>query len=373
MIKAEYFKKALCGEFRESGAQAISLPEEDPAIFHFLVAFLYEGRYQSIKSVASVLGKWDGALVRRKIFMSGLDQEAAKGKGKDAGAGARGDGSDSDGSSSSASMISNDSVRSRRRHLRRQRREARHLERLREKHPGFHRPECRCPQCLARSGPPCWACGAPRSVAPRLLPPGSRPPGRRPGAAHGVHHIHVQALPPQGVLPPPPPETGSDRRGGHASDDANSERIRGEDMRTWLLAYELSVDVYICANKFLMDDCKAAVARECIDMLETAGADAAQPRVLQLCRKLYGGLSEADPLLKMIFARVGFLQPLMWRRFGEVTSDFLVGNPEVGALILRETAARREEDFVGQVLPSMERGWSRTPAEALRLQGLSRF
>lgn len=57
LIRAEYFKKALCGEFRESEAQAISLPEEDPAVFHFLIAFLYEGRYQSIKSVASVLGK----------------------------------------------------------------------------------------------------------------------------------------------------------------------------------------------------------------------------------------------------------------------------------------------------------------------------
>lgn len=55
LIKAEFFKKALCGEFRESEAQAIELPEEDPAIFHFVVAFLYENKYVPIQAAATVL------------------------------------------------------------------------------------------------------------------------------------------------------------------------------------------------------------------------------------------------------------------------------------------------------------------------------
>jgi hypothetical protein len=57
LLKSEYFERALCGDFRESGTQSIDLPEENPAIFHFLVAYLYEGRYEPIKPAASVLGK----------------------------------------------------------------------------------------------------------------------------------------------------------------------------------------------------------------------------------------------------------------------------------------------------------------------------
>lgn len=133
-------------------------------------------------------------------------------------------------------------------------------------------------------------------------------------------------------------------------------RISGEDLRTWLLAYELNIDVYILANKYLLDGFKTEVARAAIDMLETAGPDAAVPRVLFLCRKLYEGLPENDSLLKMIFARVGFLQP--WRHAPDETQDFLLGNPEIAPLLLREMAARREEDPVsGRALPSMERPW----------------
>jgi len=56
LLKSEYFEKALCGDFQESETQSIDLPEEDPAIFHFLIAYLYEGRYEPIKPAAAVLG-----------------------------------------------------------------------------------------------------------------------------------------------------------------------------------------------------------------------------------------------------------------------------------------------------------------------------
>jgi hypothetical protein len=156
--------------------------------------------------------------------------------------------------------------------------------------------------------------------------------------------------------------------GDNSADEDGNNRIRGEDLRTWLLAYELNIDVYICANKFLMDGFKAAIAREVINMLETAGTDAAQPQVLHTCTKLYTGLNESDPLLRMVFARMGFLQPLMWRRFADETADFLHGHPEIGALILRETATRREYDHGERNLPSMEKGWSITPIEAFRVR-----
>lgn len=125
-------------------------------------------------------------------------------------------------------------------------------------------------------------------------------------------------------------------------------------MRTWLIAYELNIDVYICANKFLLDDFKTKIARVIIDMLETAGADAAQIEVMQLCTKLYDGISDNDPLLKMVFARIGFLQTTLWRKAPLETNEFLVENPEIGALILKEMAVRGETDLRSG-LPSMER------------------
>lgn len=58
LTRSEYFRKALYGDFREAEDQAVDLPEEDPAIFSFVVAFLYEGTYVPIKSAASVLGEF---------------------------------------------------------------------------------------------------------------------------------------------------------------------------------------------------------------------------------------------------------------------------------------------------------------------------
>lgn len=125
-------------------------------------------------------------------------------------------------------------------------------------------------------------------------------------------------------------------------------------MRTWLIAYELNIEVYICANKYLLDDFKPKIARVIIDMLETAGCDAAQIEVLQLCTKLYDGISDNDPLLKMVFARIGFLQSTMWRKSPTETNQFLVENPEIGALILKEMAIRGETDLRSGI-PSMEK------------------
>jgi hypothetical protein len=171
-----------------------------------------------------------------------------------------------------------------------------------------------------------------------------------PGRPRNYPHAPFQGPPP----PPPPPPAGGWR--------IPEARILGEDLRTWLLAYELNIDVYIMANKYLMEGFKREVAKATIDMLETAGADAAVPQVLQLCSKLRHGLPESDPLLKMVFARIGFLQSLLWRKEPESTADFLHENPEVAAIILRETIVRREEEYSGGTLPSMEPPWS-TPYE----------
>lgn len=123
-------------------------------------------------------------------------------------------------------------------------------------------------------------------------------------------------------------------------------------------------------------------------MLESAGTDAAVPPVLFLCKRLWEGLPESDPLPKMVFARVGFLQPWRSRSSGyvygsgnrdgdnggngerinengkrsrsgqsdeegmttgkemdEEIGDWLHQNPEIVTAVLVEMAARREEDF----------------------------
>ncbi|KAI1768238.1 hypothetical protein GGR53DRAFT_433550 [Hypoxylon sp. FL1150] len=326
LLKAEFFRKALCGEFRESEAQAIDLPEENPAIFHFVVAFLYENKYVPIRPAAAVLIPDELARPRQ-----GEDEHA---------------GSESD--SSLSNLSDSSTAQTQRRRDRRRRRAERHWDRMNRKHPGSHRLGCSCRQCLARGGPPCWNCAAPR------FPPQPQPnvPGIVIMDAGPPRQRNHRRRRPNRHRPPSPPEPppGS---GNNSNSTDRGDRIQGQDLTTWLLTYELNIDVYICANKFLLDDFKRAVARATIDQLETAGADAAQIEVLHLCAKLYQGLPESDPLLRMVFARVGFLNPHMWRQAPEDTADFFHAHPEVSALIFKETLVRRELEH--NELPAMER------------------
>jgi hypothetical protein len=136
--------------------------------------------------------------------------------------------------------------------------------------------------------------------------------------------------------------------------------MTAEDLRTWLMAYELSVDVYVCAERYLMNDFKACIAIYITENFEIAGMDAAQPTVLSCCRKLYDGVPSSDILLRKVFARVGFLLARLWKHFPEETHNFFMENPEVGGLIMKETMDRREED-AGDELPAMERMFEPEP------------
>lgn len=130
--------------------------------------------------------------------------------------------------------------------------------------------------------------------------------------------------------------------------------MTSEDMRTWLMAYDLTVDVYICADRYCMNEFKECIAKHITDYLETAGLDAAQPLVLECCKKLHAGLTNNDVLLKKVFARVGFLLSRLWKNFPEETQLFWMDNPEVGVLIMKETMERREIES-GDNLPAMDR------------------
>lgn len=308
----------------EASSQTLDLPEEDPAVFHFLVAYLYENTYVPTKALSTVLIP---------------DEDKGKGREEDT----NGSSPDSDSDSSSSSALSDSSARSRQRRERHRRRAEREAERLRQKHPGMHRPQCSCPTCMVNLQP-CFSCGFTSRVPQTNFLPAPPPVIPVPGVRS---HRHRRRGPDGRVLPgtvaPPTRPTLYDL-----------SRIKGEDMRTWLIAYAFNLDVYICANKFLLADFKQKIARVTIDMLETAGSDAATIEVLELCTKLYDGVSDKDPLLKMIFARVGFLQTTLWRKAPLETNDFLIENPEVAALVLKEMAIRGEGDLRSG-MPSMEK------------------
>lgn len=154
--------------------------------------------------------------------------------------------------------------------------------------------------------------------------------------------------------PPGPRDRRRESRNNTLDEPPADERMTQEDLRTWSIAYSISVDVYVCAERYLMQDFKSCVAAFVINNFEVAGSDAALPSVLNSCKTLYGGVSSMDPLLKKIFARVGFLQARLWKRYPEETSNFFMENPELSTLILKEMAERREED-VKDDLPAMDR------------------
>lgn len=61
-----------------------------------------------------------------------------------------------------------------------------------------------------------------------------------------------------------------------------------------------------------------------------------------------------DPLLKKVFARVGFLQARLWKNFPEETQIFFTENPDLAISIMKEMVERREEDKHDS-LPPMDR------------------
>ena len=184
-----------------------------------------------------------------------------------------------------------------------------------------------------------------RPPLPRNRWPGVPPP-----------HPHAPVL----IMPGPPGGRDRDHRRRSRNDatvveePVYEERMSVEDLRTWSLAYSLSVDVYVCAERYLMQDFKECIAAYIINNFEIAGLEAALPSVLQSCKKLSAGVSPMDPLLKKVFARVGFLQARLWKNYPEETSTFFAENPEIAVLLMREMVERKEEDIKDD-LPAMER------------------
>jgi hypothetical protein len=82
LTKSEYFRKALDGEFREAGDQAIDLPEEDPDIFSFVIAYLYEEKFVPIKPMAMALGEQSIHQLNRRILIVLKLLSRIKGKGE---------------------------------------------------------------------------------------------------------------------------------------------------------------------------------------------------------------------------------------------------------------------------------------------------
>lgn len=371
IVKSRFFDRALCGNFKEASEQSIDLPEEDPSIFHFVVAFLYEGTYNPIRPIADLL-------------IANLDSEKIKSDVV---------GNDDSDSDSAVAANSDSSAQSRARIERRRRRHERRLEDLRRKHPGQHRPDCDCRTCQNRDGLPCWHCHAPRTALPPAPPGGTfrdympRRPRRidrnlpQHARGNGLHFPVPPPPPPPHLVSTSPPRVGESSTGAATVRDGlppsdptyRNERIRGEDMRTWLLTFKVNLQAYISADRYMLDGMKMVVSRHTVDMLETAGLDAAVYELLEACETLSSGLSlESDPLLKMLLARVGFMLPELQRRAPEKTKDFMRSHTDIMFRIMMETTVRREEEMGHRtVLPPLERRWSpATPGAANGASGL---
>jgi len=107
-----------------------------------------------------------------------------------------------------------------------------------------------------------------------------------------------------------------------------------------------------------------------LNSFEIAGLDAAVPTILHSCRTLYNGVSSLDPLLKKVFARVGFLSARLAKKYQEETSAFYSENPEITFLIMKEMTERREEDRQDD-LPPMHRHMPPPPSpEEIMIQGM---
>ncbi|PVH88439.1 hypothetical protein DL98DRAFT_556062 [Cadophora sp. DSE1049] len=329
LCKSEYFRRALDGEFKEAGDQAIDLPEENPDIFSFVVAYLYEERFTPIKTMSTVL-------------VADVD----KGKGREENNDMN---SESDDATDSGGSASDESTRSRRR-LESRRRRA--FEQSLRKEPGRHRLGCGCHACISEiTGPPCWSCGASRNPPPPrprhyIGPPGPVVIGRN-GYPRPQQPRPRDRERRRGARPPGEPVTPTE-------DAVPEERMSQEDIRTWSLAYSLSIEVYVCAERYLMQDFKAAISSFVVNSFEIAGVDAAIPAVLRSCQILQAGVSSMDPLLRKVFARVGFLQARLWKQFPEETQIFFTENPDLAILIMKEMVQRREEDKHDS-LPPMDR------------------
>src|SRR5277367_5497186 len=135
----------------------------------------------------------------------------------------------------------------------RRRREARRRRQELRKEPGRHRPDCNCASCTSEAiGSHCWNCAMPR----RPPPPRNR------------WHNGIPPPPPPMAMGrnPYPPRRDRDRRRGSRNNTVVGEeavleeRMSREDLHTWSLAYSLSVDVYVCAERYLMNDFKNCIA-----------------------------------------------------------------------------------------------------------------
>jgi hypothetical protein len=292
LTKAAWFQSALCSGFIESEQQSITLREEDPDIFSFIVAWLYEHRYRPIAEV-------------------NLDKQQrskkSKGKSRQSSGFTSSSSSDSEASSGTESKASDGSGYMRR-HQRIRRKNAPVVIRQRRS----------------------------QYVPPPPPPPGFRPPPPHPGAVVNLAPLS----PPAGPRP----------RSPSPSD---------EELRATAMLRSLDIDVYLCADRFCMEDLKKKVAAHIVTDFEDIGIGAAHPEIFAACQKLYFNLNNEDPLLKKVLTRTGFMLAQLCKNYPEETTRFLGENIDLATILMKETMTRWSalEDNLPAMDPSDEEEW----------------
>jgi hypothetical protein len=212
-----------------------------------------------------------------------------------------------------------------------------------------HRQDCGCVICVGiQREPPCWNCGEP-----------NHPPRRR--------WTQPRPTPRQDIFGATDGRSRGAQGTDNPDDQVDSSGMNDGDLKTWLMTFCTSIDVYVCAEAYLMEDFKSCISAYVIDCLEVVGLAAAHPDILYSCKTLYAGVRMNDPLLKKLFARAGFMLATMWRRYPDETSTFFVENAELGSLIVKETMERRETEAESS-LPPMNPPNSQSPAVVLPIR-----
>ncbi|KAI0383812.1 hypothetical protein F5Y04DRAFT_278438 [Hypomontagnella monticulosa] len=312
LLRAEFFRRRLDGRFLEAIVGGLRLHEDKPAVFFFVVAWLYEKTYMPFRRTATVPSN-----------DANLRQQTKEGRNGTIGTGFTAGGLGNpptpghpgqfDGQQEVQANVSQNEKR----------------QKLPEA-PG-HLPDCVCERCRPARDLYQDSTGPPSQ--------GIQPEGFLLGRRYQREYDKRQASPRKRrrrlpVPAPPPQQQIGFAIPNNVAAAAVPKPDPVRDARAWRVFYELNIDVYICAHKFLLWDLKAAVANICTDMLGSVRPNTADIDILYLCVKLHAALPEFDPLLVRVFKFVGFLHPTLSRRWPQETKEFSKKFPEVAARII---------------------------------------
>ncbi|KAI2629722.1 hypothetical protein GGR54DRAFT_276577 [Hypoxylon sp. NC1633] len=124
------------------------------------------------------------------------------------------------------------------------------------------------------------------------------------------------------------------RRIGRTAAESLSPLTLGDEK--FMGSLHLHADVYILAGKLQYAGLQLCLLSICKTVVDRLGPRHADPDFLSLCLQLHKELPETDHLVKLVFRRLGGLQPHLWKNHAKETAQFFHDHPEVAVLMSKE-------------------------------------